>query len=75
MKICIISNLYPPYARGGAEQVVHKMSEELAALGHRIIVITLSPGKKKKKYREMFQSIGYIHGICFFIPRRTIMEE
>lgn len=49
MRICIISNLYPPYARGGAEQVVHKMSEELAALGHQIVVITLTPGKEEKE--------------------------
>lgn len=51
MKICIISNLYPPYARGGAEQVVHKMSEELAALGHHIVVITLTPGGEEKEQR------------------------
>ena len=49
MRICIISNLYPPYARGGAEQVVHKMSEELAALGHKIVLITLTPGAEEKE--------------------------
>ena len=52
MRICIISNLYPPYARGGAEQVVHKMSEELVCLGHTIIVITLTPGKEEKEVRD-----------------------
>ncbi len=49
MKICIISNLYPPYARGGAEQVVHQMSKELAALGHRVMVITLTPLSEEKE--------------------------
>lgn len=66
MKICIISNLYPPYARGGAEQVVHKMSEELAALGHTIIVITLTPGKEEKEVRDTI-TIYRIHpGNLFF---------
>ncbi len=52
MKICIVTNLYPPYARGGAEQVVHKIAEELAALGHQIWVITLTPGAEEKEVRE-----------------------
>jgi len=49
MKICIISNLYPPYARGGAEQVVHKIVEELTALGHSLVIITLTPQKEEKE--------------------------
>lgn len=48
MKICIITNLYPPYARGGAEQVVHKIAEELATLGHSLVIITLTPGVAEK---------------------------
>ena len=40
MKICVISNLYPPNARGGAEQVVAKTVEALAAAGHDLVVIT-----------------------------------
>ncbi len=43
MNICLINNLYPPYARGGAEQVVYKTVQGLAAAGHRVIVITSSP--------------------------------
>ncbi len=40
MKICIISNLYPPNARGGAEQVVSKTVDGLTKQGHDVVVIT-----------------------------------
>lgn len=43
MKVCIINNIYPPYDRGGAEQVVVKTVEGLREAGHDVIVITSSP--------------------------------
>lgn len=43
MKICIINNIYPPYHRGGAEQVVVKTVEGLIARGHTVTLITGAP--------------------------------
>lgn len=43
MRICLISNLYPPYARGGAERVVETEARALKALGHDVSVITAEP--------------------------------
>lgn len=43
MKVCVINNLYPPYVRGGAEQVVVKTVEGLLDAGHTVIVITSTP--------------------------------
>lgn len=43
MKVCLINNIYPPYDRGGAEQVVQKTAEGLAAFGHEVIILTASP--------------------------------
>lgn len=43
MKIAIITNLYPPYDRGGAEQVVVKTVEGMSAAGHEVVVITGGP--------------------------------
>lgn len=40
MKICLISNLYPPNVLGGAEVSVKKVSEELVKRGHEVTVIT-----------------------------------
>lgn len=46
MKICLISNLYEPYNRGGAEQVVKNTVEGLLERGHEIVVITSRPFRK-----------------------------
>ncbi|WP_455645977.1 glycosyltransferase family 4 protein [Methanosphaera sp.] len=47
MKICYISNLYPPNVLGGAEIIVEKMALELVKRGHESIIITTSPYNKK----------------------------
>ncbi len=49
MKIGIITNLYPPYARGGAENVVVRTIEELTQRGHDVFVITAMPARKKRR--------------------------
>src|SRR3989339_251305 len=43
MKICLINNLYPPYARGGAEQVVRQAVEGLQQAGQQVVLITSAP--------------------------------
>lgn len=43
MKIAIITNLYPPYSRGGAEVVITRTVTELLAQGHEVSVITTRP--------------------------------
>lgn len=43
MRICLISNLYPPFARGGAERVVETEARALKALGHDVAVVTAEP--------------------------------
>ena len=45
MKICLISNLYPPNVLGGAEIIVEKMALGMKKLDHEVIVITTSPDK------------------------------
>jgi glycosyltransferase involved in cell wall biosynthesis len=48
MKLCLINNLYPPHARGGAEQVVYKTVQGLLRAGHKVVVITTAPGGAHK---------------------------
>ncbi|MFH1867239.1 MAG: glycosyltransferase [Patescibacteria group bacterium] len=43
MKLAIITNLYPPYVRGGAEWLTYLISKELALQGHQVAVITSAP--------------------------------
>jgi len=45
MKILIITNLYPPYERGGAELVVAREARELRDQGHAVTVLTSAPFK------------------------------
>lgn len=45
MKIALVNNLYFPYNRGGAEQVVFKMAEDFRALGNEVFIITTRPKK------------------------------
>ncbi len=45
MKVCVINNLYPPLARGGAEQVVERTVAGLAEAGHEVVVIASTPDK------------------------------
>jgi glycosyltransferase involved in cell wall biosynthesis len=47
MKIGIVSNLYPPYVRGGAEHVVVRTVEALTARNHDVFVFTTKPDDGK----------------------------
>ncbi|MBU0614028.1 glycosyltransferase [Patescibacteria group bacterium] len=48
MKIGIVTNLYPPYARGGAEYVIVRTVEALTAQGHDVFVVTTGPNETIK---------------------------
>jgi glycosyltransferase involved in cell wall biosynthesis len=43
MRVCFITNLYPPHAKGGAERVVSEEARALKEAGHDVIVITAMP--------------------------------
>jgi glycosyltransferase involved in cell wall biosynthesis len=53
MKIGIVSNLYPPQARGGAELVAQRVADALYECGHDVFVLTTQP----------------FGGVCSFSPR------
>lgn len=75
MKICIINNIYPPYHRGGAEQVVVQTVRGLRERGYSVVVITSTPGDDEieekdgvKIYRinprmSYFYTDAHTHGI------------
>jgi len=43
MKIAVITNLYPPISRGGAEKVAQRIVGELVRRGHQVVVVTTMP--------------------------------
>ncbi|KKW45021.1 MAG: Glycosyltransferase [Parcubacteria group bacterium GW2011_GWA2_56_7] len=43
MNIMILTNLFAPYTRGGAERIVEKQAGMLAGEGHNVLVLTTAP--------------------------------
>lgn len=43
MKICVITSLYKPYSKGGAERVVENIVDGLIKEGHQVVVLTTRP--------------------------------
>ena len=58
MKICMISNLYPPYHRGGAGVVVKRTVDELINQGHEVIVISAKPFAGISSLKPELESSG-----------------
>lgn len=52
MKICLVSNLYPPLVQGGAEIYVGRLARALAA-EHQVVVVTSEPGFHLAPRREV----------------------
>jgi glycosyltransferase involved in cell wall biosynthesis len=50
MKICLITNLYEPYSRGGAENIV-KITAQALAKDHEVSIITTQPFQGIKTLR------------------------
>ena len=58
MKIGLISNLYPPYARGGAEKIVATVVEGLREAGHEVFVISTKPYKNLQSLKAEKEEDG-----------------
>ncbi|MGH7413760.1 MAG: glycosyltransferase, partial [Candidatus Rokuibacteriota bacterium] len=43
MRVCLVSNLYPPDVLGGAEVVVGNLARGLQAAGHEVMVVATAP--------------------------------
>jgi glycosyltransferase involved in cell wall biosynthesis len=52
MKICLVTNLYPPLVQGGAEIYVGRLASALAG-EHQVVVITSEPGFHMGPRREV----------------------
>ncbi len=66
MKIGIVTNLYPPFQRGGAEYVVVRTVEALLDLGYEVFVIT---GMPKNPVSDLSTHVGTEEKIYRFYPK------
>jgi glycosyltransferase involved in cell wall biosynthesis len=69
MKICLINNLYKPYNRGGAEQIVKLQAEGLIEAGHEIFIITTKPVFAKRTTSKAQQKIYYLSGLYYNLEK------
>lgn len=58
MKVCVISNLFPPYHRGGAERVVASTIAGLKARGFDVMVITAAPRRSGYRASKLVEEDG-----------------
>jgi len=49
MKICLLSDSYPPNIIGGAGRVVYLLAQGLNKRGHKVVIITTSQSEVKRK--------------------------
>jgi glycosyltransferase involved in cell wall biosynthesis len=66
MKICLISNLYPPYVRGGAEKIAAEIAQGLKKDGHDIFVISTKPFGGFKSFKVQGKESGDIKIYRFY---------
>ncbi|PIX61984.1 hypothetical protein COV03_00880 [Candidatus Uhrbacteria bacterium CG10_big_fil_rev_8_21_14_0_10_41_26] len=66
MKIGIVTNLYPPFQRGGAEYVVVRTVEALLDAGHEVFVIT---GMPKNPVSDLSTYVSTQERVYRFHPR------
>jgi len=64
MKIAIISNLYPPYGRGGAERIA-ELSATFLAKEHEVFVITTMPFVSRESWQPSEESLDGVRVLRF----------
>lgn len=64
MKICYITNLYPPHVRGGAERIVARLAREAQVRGAQVHIITSAPWKEVQFAEHVTDEQGvFVHRI------------
>jgi glycosyltransferase involved in cell wall biosynthesis len=53
MRILMISSLFPPFVRGGAEICAHSLAIWLAGVGHDVSVLTTAPDPSQESWGEV----------------------
>ena len=66
MKITLISNLYEPYSRGGAEIIVKRTARELVAQGHQVSIISARPWSGFDSLGPEAEEVDRINVIRFY---------
>jgi len=65
MKICLINNLYKPFAKGGAERIVELQTEGLIKAGHEIFIISTKPLFAHRTSHIAHRTSYYLPGLYY----------
>jgi len=65
MKICLINNLYKPYNRGGAENIVELIAQGLTKSGHDVFIISTKPIVSRSEIQDQKSKIYFIPSLFF----------
>lgn len=66
MKILFLTNLYPPYVRGGAEFLGARVVAELTRQGHKVAVVTAVPWRGVKRLSPEVRDEGGVTVYRFY---------
>lgn len=69
MKICLINNLYEPFARGGAEKVTKTIADGLVRSGHEVFIITTKPSGNRFSTSNIQHPIIYLNSLYYNLHR------
>ncbi|MFC1613018.1 glycosyltransferase [Patescibacteria group bacterium] len=58
MRICVITSLYKPYSKGGAERIVETIVDGLLEAGNEVAVITTKPFGRKERISPPIRRAG-----------------
>src|SRR6266478_3706874 len=76
MRVALVSREYPPEtARGGIGSQTYVKAHGLAALGHEVCVISSSPDRVRREYRDGDVSVTRIEGPYGRMPLHTVPAE
>ncbi|MCU0679047.1 MAG: glycosyltransferase [Planctomycetes bacterium] len=69
MKICLINNVFYPYSRGGAEQVVEILAEKAQKAGQKVIIISSRPMGRAAPAAATAYDRYYLPSLYYFLNR------
>lgn len=75
MRILMLSNLYPPYAVGGAEILASEVAAGLERLGHEVLVLTSSHGLEKPERDGRVWRILRDFPVAHFHSSQTVAQQ
>lgn len=70
MKICLINNLYRPYAKGGAGRIVETIANDLKLKGYQVFVVSTASSDRQRGKEE--KGVYYLDSVFYNLEKIPI---